>query len=113
MAKSNNYEGFLRLLHKSKPAYRRTLLQSAPNELIGLLSRGVLNILKGRIAISRNSKQKLGRYKKQLRTLADKKTSVKKKKKVLQSGGFLPLLLPLLGPLLGGIGGAVLNKVIK
>jgi len=106
-----DYRGFLKLLHKSTPAYRKTLLEGAPHKLIVLLANCALNILRGQVLLTKQQKTKLQQHKGNLRNLADKKKSVDSKKKILQKGGFLPLLIPLLGPLLGAVTGAVANKV--
>ena len=106
-----DYRGFLKLLHKSTPAYRKTLLEGAPHKLIVLLANCALNILQGQVLLTNHQKTKLRPHHGNLRKLADKKLSPANKKKILQKGGFLPLLIPLLGPLLGAITGVVANKV--
>ena len=107
-------ESFLKLLHKAKPAYRKTLLQEASPEVIKLLSDCALNILKGSILLTQQEKRRLKPHKKKLRTLANKRTSIKTKKKILQQGGFLPpFLIPILAAVGGNIAGAVMSKIIK
>ena len=107
-------ESFLKLLHRAKPAYRKTLLQQAKPEVIKLLSECALNMLKGKLLLTQEEKKQLQPHKKKLRTLANKRTSVKVKKKVLQQGGFLPaILLPILAAVGGNVAGAVMSKIIK
>ena len=56
------------------------------------------NILEGNIPLGLKEKKRLAKYKEQLRTLRKKNTSDRKKKQILQKGGFLPALLaPILG----------------
>ena len=107
-------EGYLKLLHAAKPAYRKTLLQKATPEMIKLLSDCALNILKGKILLTQHEKKRLQPHKKKLRTLANKKSPMKTKRKILQQGGFLPaFLLPILAAVGGNIAGAVMGKIIK
>ena len=83
---------FLAIFSKSKPAYRKKLLQGAPNEIIDLLSICAMNILRGEIILTKNDIQKLRPYKNNLRNLADKKISTKRKRIILQKGGFINVL---------------------
>ncbi len=107
-------ESYLKLLHGAKPAYRKTLLQQAKPEVIKLLSDCALNILKGKLLLTQQEKRKLQPHKKKLRTLANKRTSVKAKKKLLQQGGFLPaFLIPILAAVGGNLAGVVMSKILK
>ena len=107
-------EAYLKLLHGAQPAYRKVLLQQAKPEVIKLLSDCALNILKGKILLTQQEKTRLQPHRKKVRTLANKRTSIKTKKKVLQHGGFLPaFLLPILAAVGGNIAGAVMGKIIK
>ena len=57
-----------------------------------------LNVLQGNVKLSNCKKRKLRKFRRQLRTVADKHVPVARKKKVIiQSGGFLvPLLVAVL-----------------
>ena len=58
--------------------------------------------------ISTKQRKRLRTYRKQLRKVANPKSSIASKRKVLsQKGGFLPALLPLLAPLLGPVIGGI------
>jgi len=104
-------EEFLKLLYRSKHTYRKTLLERAPDEVIRLLGKCALNILSGKVVLTKKQKVALRPHKKALHQLA--RGPVKQKKKILQKGGFLPpLLLPILGPILGAATGALLNKIL-
>jgi len=65
--------------------------------------------LRGNVPLTSKQTTKLRRNKKNLRSLATKKTSLKKKRQILQKGGFLAALLP---PVLWLQGGA-LSGVIR
>ena len=96
----------LQVLQRSKPAFVKLLLKGASPELTKALCECALNILKGNVKISASQKKKLSRYKKHLRLLVKKKTSLKKRKQLLQKGGFIGALLTpilsVLGSLLSG-----------
>ena len=105
------YSGHLHCLSKASPITCKAILKCADAGLIRCLCECVLNILKGNVAISPSQKQKLSQHKKSLRKLIDKREGLKKKKKILQKGGFLGALIPAIAPiitnLLGGLfGGA-------
>ena len=105
---------FLKLLHKSKPSYRKKLLEGAPPRIIQLLSQCAMNILQGQIMLTATQKKKLSKHKSSLRQLASHKTSHTQKKKILQKGGLLPaFLLPLLAPVAGSILGATVGKIVN
>jgi hypothetical protein len=53
--------------------------------------------------------KKLSRHKHTLRALALKKTSLTKRKKLLQKGGFLAALLPAIIPALASLLGGLFN----
>jgi len=62
------------------------------NDFVKCICDCVSNVLKGKVHISPTHLKTLRRGKRVLRELALKKTSLKKKKKIIQSGGFFPLL---------------------
>lgn len=93
----------LKVLAKCKTRQRKALLQNITPGLLKCLCECSLNVLKGNVKLSPSQKRLLSRHKKVLRSLADRKTSVKRKKQLLiQKGGFLPALL---GPILSTIAG--------
>ena len=91
----------LRLLRKLKPNALRAVMKEAHPDLIRALCECSLNILKGNVKLNPAQKKKLCRYKNKLRTLISKKTSMKTRKQILQSGGLIGALL---GPVLGVFG---------
>jgi len=89
----------LKKLAKVSPARRKKILAEADDELLCCLCECALNTLKNNVALTNTQFKKLGRHKKILRLLANKRISIKsKRKKILkQAGGFLlPLLVPIL-----------------
>ena len=94
---------FLKVLAKCKAKQRKALLQNISPGLLKCLCECSLNVLKGNVKLTSSQKQLLRRHRKVLRSLADRKTTVKRKKQLLvQKGGFLPALL---GPILSTLAG--------
>ena len=85
---------FLKVLCKASPKQRCGIIEGANSELIKAICECALNCLKGNVSLTHDQKQKLNRHKQKLRILAHKKHSIAKKKKFLvQKGGFVSLLL--------------------
>lgn len=69
------------------------------------------NILKGNVPLTAKQKTKLKKHAKEVRELAKKKTSLKKRLSIEQKGGFLsPLLLPVLGAVASGVIGGFFDR---
>ena len=93
--KRNQY--VLKILSEGDPKTTKYIIQGADKQLLHCFVDCAHNILEGNIPLSEKEKKRLGKYKKELRSLR-KLTSEKTKKKILQKGGFLPALLaPILG----------------
>lgn len=111
MKKLKKNFNFLRYLSTCSPKQRKLLLDGADESQITCLCEICLNILKGNIPIN---VKKLKKYKKAIRILAKKSTSLKNKKKILktQNGGFLPMVLPAILAAVAGFAGKALGKRI-
>ena len=86
----------LQMLIKTKNAkLRKAILEHADPELIRALCECAHNILRGNVHMSQQENERLGKYRSTLRLLASKRgLSVKqKRRKLQQTGGFLPALL--------------------
>ncbi len=95
---------FLHLLARSSAKRRKSLLHQATKEELASLFEICFNILRGNLPLSTHMHKKLKREKQTLRTLADKKISLKHKKKVVnQKGGFLGAIAKLALPILAQI----------
>ena len=70
-------------------------------ELVHCICDCVHNISQGNIPVNEEEKERLGIHKELLRKLVNKKTSDKKRKKLVQDGGFLGSLIPTLVGLAG------------
>jgi len=106
------YAGFLKQLHKASPSLRNAMLksQSENPEFIRCMSNCCLSIIKGTVPITSSQFQQLRKQKKNLRLISEKKTPVKKKKAIIQSGGFLSTILPIAISALGSLFGGLLSK---
>ena len=93
----------LKLLHGyNNERKKRWLKKNLDKELVFCLCECAKNLLKGNVPLTPAQKKSLSRRKKELRDLSRKNVSLKKKKKIVQSGGFLGALL---GPIISVLGG--------
>ena len=91
---------FLRLLLSTPSRVQRTsLLKSITQDQLSALGTVATNLLQGSIPFTSSYKKKLKRHRVAIRTIADKKVSVKKRKQVLQPKVVL-LLLQAVAPVL-------------
>ena len=91
----------LKWLSEGKPSDCRIIIKGADKDLVDTLCECGLNVLMGRVPLTPTQKDRLRRYKNVLRKLTHKKTPIREKKALLQTGGFLGALL---GPVLGVLG---------
>jgi hypothetical protein len=68
------------------------------------------NVLNSNLKIKPTHLRNLNRHKQALRTLALKSTSLAKRKRLLQKGGFLAALLPAIIPAIAGLIGTLFNR---
>jgi hypothetical protein len=87
----------LKVMLKSKCRMNRAILKEADDGLILCLCEIIKNILHETVKISPKDKNRLRSKKTSLRKLTSRSHDLKAKRKILQSGGFLPLLTPLIG----------------
>jgi hypothetical protein len=80
-------------LQKARPCIRNHLITKADRSLVDRLCECADNILRGNVPLAKLQKEKLKRNKAGLRALTKKAVSLKKKKTILQKGGFLGSLL--------------------
>jgi len=104
------HRSMLEVLQKASPKLRKAILQNSNDELICVLAELIVNFMEGHVTISKQQKQKLKPYRKMFRNVVNNcsnhklKNKKKIRKTIVQSGGFLPLLLPLIAKAaLGGL----------
>ena len=78
----------LQLLTKTDGMLIKAIIISAKPDIVNSLSECAHNVLKGNVLQKTAQKTKLRHYRKHLRNLV-KRTSLKKKRKLLQTGGFV------------------------
>src|SRR3989442_7666220 len=99
----HRHVNLLKALYKASPATRSSLLKiHCDGDFICCITECVKNLLKGNVPLNSAQRKKLSAKKNILRQLALKKTSQSKKRKLIQSGGFLGALL---GPIISVLGG--------
>jgi hypothetical protein len=103
------YLPILKRINRLGEKARRKLVQKCNRQLIDCFSECSKNVLKGNVPLKDSEVKKLRREKSNLKALSLKKTSLKKKRKILQKGGFIGALLPpvlsVLSSLLAGVVG--------
>lgn len=96
-------------LKDSNGLLQKQIIRHSKPELVKSICEICVNTLNGNLKLSKMKMKKLKRYKKEIRIMAQPKVSLLRKKKVLvQTGGFLPLLI---GALISSVVGHFLNKI--
>ena len=99
------------LLAKVDPDLARVIINKGNVNLVKSLCECAHNILKGNVPLKKSQKGRLRRYKKDLRTLVQRNTSLHERKRILQKGGFVgALLAPLAKSLLAPLVTALLQS---
>lgn len=93
----------LHALGKASKSIQNSIIKSAPKDLIDTICECAHNILKGNVSLKPHQYKKLRRYRTQLRELNSKKTSLKRKRSLLQKGGFLGSILARVVPILANL----------
>ena len=73
---------------------RREFVRRCDREFLDCVSECAKNIIKGNVPLNNRQMNRLRRDRKDVRALAVKKTSLKRKRQILQRGGFLTALIP-------------------
>ena len=85
---------FIKLLHHASPRTRNVMLKShCTDDFINWVNECCVNVLKGSVPLTKAQFEPLRRRRRTLRALSLKKTWRKEKRKLIQTGGFLGLLL--------------------
>ena len=108
--RGGKFNVILKRLRKLNPFQRRSAIQVANDKFIRHFVSQVKK-LKRATGLQPSLRTKLKRHTKALRKLTNRRTSMKRKRKMLsQRGGFLPLLLAAL-PAIGSIAGGIISRV--
>jgi len=73
---------------------KRDYVRKCDKEFLNCISECAKNVVKGNLPLTNRQKTRLRRSRNDLRALSVKKTSLRKKRHILQKGGFLTALLP-------------------
>ena len=94
----------LRDLYTAASKVRKNMIKHASKDTVSALCDCASNISEGNVPLTTKQFKQLKTYHNKLKVLKNKSTSHKKKKQVLQTGGFIGALLqPIAQLLLGGI----------
>ena len=92
----------LRRIHRMGEKAKREYVKRCDRQFIDCVSECAKNVLKGNVPLTDAQMSKLRPRRQDLRALSVKKTSLTKKLKIIQKGGFLSALLaPVLSVLAG------------
>jgi hypothetical protein len=95
----------LRFLRRATSQGVWIVMKTASPELVRILCECCHNVLKGNVQLSATQKCRLRRYKDSLRELTQTRLSIKRRKAILQQGGFIGnLLAPIVTVLKGFLG---------
>lgn len=111
----NNFS-FIKRLASASPAERRHVLLNASNKNLKAIAEICLNLIRGNIQVDNKTKTRFKRHQKPILLLANRKTSLKRKKQIINqkgSGAFLAPLASLALPLIATLAERTIKKVIK
>jgi len=99
------YAACIKTLHKATSKDRRKLLTNVlkKDSFVNCICECTSNLLGGAVPLTKVQKKRLEKQKKALRLLSSKKTSLKKKRKIIQKGGFLGAILEPIVSVLGSL----------
>ena len=102
-ARVRQYASVLKRIRKMGDKAKRAYVRKCDKSFVDCISECAKNIIKGNVPLTKRQKARLRRSRNDIRALSVKKTSLRKKRKILQKGGFLTALLPPVLALLGGM----------
>ena len=104
----------LHVLAQSHPRVVKCIIQGADKDLTDCIGECAHNVLKGNVTLKPSEKARLTKYKLKLRKIASRKATLKSRKNILQTRGFLPAFLaPLLGSVILPLAKKAVGGIIK
>jgi len=88
------YLSVLKRIRKLGNRARRDYVRKCDREFIDCVSECAKNVIKGNVSLTDRQKARLRRNRNDLRAVSLKKTSLRKKRHIVQKGGFLTALIP-------------------
>jgi len=107
------YLPILKRINRLAEKTKRQYVKKSSKDFLDCLSECAKNVLLGNVPLSSRQNAKLRHSKNDLRLLSDKKTSLRKKRQIVQKGGFLAALLPPVLSLLGGALTGIIQDAIR
>jgi hypothetical protein len=95
--------GKMQKLARSKPKQRVEMLKGIDDTLVKSICECCYNVVRGNIPIKSRQLKNLHKYRKEIRDMADRHVPLRKKRRIIQKGGFLGPLFSLIAPLIGGL----------
>ena len=89
---------------------RKKFFKSCSKECVNSICECVKILLNANLTVKPAQLKKLSRHKHTLRALVAKRTSLIKRKRILQKGGFIGALLPAIIPALASLVGGLFNN---
>jgi hypothetical protein len=89
---------------------RKNFFKKCSKDCVIKICECIRNVLNANVELKPSHLNKLSRHKQTLRALALKRTSLVKRKKLLQKGGFLAALLPAIIPAVASLLGGIFNR---
>ena len=104
------YMPILKKISRMGDVARRRYLKNCDKALMDCFSECAKNVLKGNVPLSKRQFSRLEREKTNVRALASKRTSLRKKRRVVQKGGFIGALLM---PAVAALGSLLVNRMLS
>ena len=98
----------MRILSVATPSVRKKLVREGNTDVINCIAECCLNILNGNVPLTGKQQAFLRKRKSKLRAIVDRKVSLKKKKEIIQKGGFQ--LGAILAPVAAFLGSMLLHR---
>jgi len=100
------YLPVLKRLSRLGDRAKREYVRKCDKEFVNCVSECAKNVIKGNVLLNDRQMKNLRRKRNDLRELSSKKTSLRKKRRILQKGGFLTSLIP---PVLAALTGLLMK----
>jgi hypothetical protein len=97
----------LSYLLRAQPKIRRSIIEGSTKDVVDTLCECILNVINGNVPVTAQQKRQLIRHKSDLRKLVTGRVNLTEKKRVLQKGGFFPILAKVLAPVVGSLLGGL------
>ena len=105
--RTRRYLPLLKQINRLGDRAKRQFVKKCDREFLDCVSECAKNVIKGNVPLKPTQLRRLRGERKNVRALASKRTSLRKKTRILQKGGFLAALLP---PVLGVLGSLLLGN---